>query len=141
MMSDEGYVYCTAAVIAATVILGVLRKSFDPFAPHWLFLTGFAQVYVVQAITDRDWAIRVRGLELVTAANARALWALLWFLLVYYAGPGRFVASLLPRPPAEWSPRLITFVSPWMVLWGLICAGLVLGGGGDEPMSAEGALF
>src|SRR4051794_32611672 len=101
-MSDEGYVYATAGVILATVILGAMRRSFDPFAPHWLFLTGFAQVYVLQAITDRDWAIRVRGLELVTAANARALWALLWFLLVYYCGLGKFVAARLPRPPATW---------------------------------------
>ena len=43
------------------MIVGVFRKSFDPFAPHWLFLTGFAQVYVVQAITAREWAIRIRG--------------------------------------------------------------------------------
>ena len=122
IMSDELYVYLTASIILATVLVGMLRKSFDPFAPHWLFLTGFAQVYVVQAITARDWALRVRGLELVTAANARALWALVWFLVVYYAGPGKILASLLPRPPAEWSPPLITFISPWMILWGLIFA-------------------
>src|SRR3954454_17898483 len=46
-MSDENYVYLTGAVIGATVLVGMIRKSFDPFAPHWLFLTGFAQVYVV----------------------------------------------------------------------------------------------
>src|SRR5438105_2230442 len=39
-MSDEGYVYATAAVILATLIIGVLRRSFDPFAPHCLFVTG-----------------------------------------------------------------------------------------------------
>jgi hypothetical protein len=140
-MSEEGYVYATAGVIAATVILGMLRKSFDPFAPHWLFLTGFAQVYVVQAVTAHDWAIRVRGVELVTAANARAFWALLWFLFVYQLGPWRFLASALPRPPGVWSAPLITFISPWLIIWGLICAGLVMARGTDETMSAEGALF
>ena len=71
----------------------------------------------------------------------RALWALLWFLLVYYCGPGRILAGLLPRPPSGWSAPVITFISPWLVVWGLICAGLVMGQGDDQPMSAEGALF
>lgn len=140
-MSDEGYVYTTAAVIAATLLIGMMRKSFDPFAPHWLFLTGYAQVYVVQATTDRDWAIRVRGLELVTAANARALWALLWFLLVYYCGIGKVLAGRLPRPPTAWSPPTIALLSPWLILMGLVGAGVVLGSGVDATLTAEGALF
>jgi hypothetical protein len=139
-MSDEGYIYATAGVILGTVLLGVVRKSFDPFAPHWMFLVGFAQVYVVQAITYHEWAVRIRGDELVTAANGRAFWALLWFLLVYSFGPGRFFSRMLPRPPGEWSSSLIASISPWMVLWGLICAGLLFGRG-DDTVSAEGALF
>ena len=39
----------------------VLRRRFDPFAPIWLFLVGYVQVYVVQAITYHEWATRVRG--------------------------------------------------------------------------------
>jgi hypothetical protein len=140
-MSDDTYVFATAAVIIATVLLGVLGKSFDPFAPHWLFLTGYAHVYVIQAITARDWAIRIRGIELVTAAGERALWALLWFLLVYFLGPGKFLASCLPRPPSQWSTRVIAGFSPPLVLWGLVCAGLVLAQGANEPLSAEGTLF
>jgi hypothetical protein len=49
---------------------------------------------------------------------------------------------MLPKPPREWSPPLITFISPWLILWGLVCAGLVLGrGAGDDQVSAEGALL
>jgi len=139
-MTSEGYIYALAAVIVGTVSLGVLRKSFDPFAPHWMFLTGYAHIYVVQALSYGEWAIRIRGIELVTAANARALWALVWFLLVYCGGPGRFLAARLPRPPGEWSAPVITFITPWMIVWGLVCAGLVMGSG-DQALSAEGALF
>ena len=88
-------------MILVTVLLGVFRKSFDPFAPHWMFLTGYSHLYVIQALSYRDWAIRIRGIELVTAANERALWALLWFLFVYYCGPGKFLAARFPRPPSR----------------------------------------
>ena len=140
-MSDENYIYATAAVILVTVLLGVFRKSFDPFAPHWMFLTGYFHIYVVQALSYHDWAVRIRGIELVTAANERALWALLWFLLVYYCGPGKFLAARFPRPPGQWSAPAVTFISPWLVLWGLVCAGLVMRQGDDQPASAEGTLF
>jgi hypothetical protein len=139
-MSAEFYIYMTAIVIVATVLLGMFRKSFDPFAPHWLFLAGYAQVYVVQALSYREWAIRIRGEELVTAATARALWALVWFLAVYYSGLGRRIAGWLPRPPAGWSPPLIASITPVLIGWGLICAGLLMGGDEGGPVSAEGAL-
>jgi hypothetical protein len=140
-VSDEGYIYATAAVILAVIVRGVLSKSFDPFAPLWLFLTGFAQVYVVQAITARDWAIRVRGLELVTAANARAFWALLWFLLVYHRAPARWLAASLPEPPRAWSVPVVTCVTPWLLLWGLASAGMVLRVDTPESLTAEGVLL
>ena len=73
---DQNYVYATAAVIATYLVCGMFRKSFDPFAPVWLFLAGYAQVYVVQAISYREYALRVRGLEVVTAGQLpRALGA------------------------------------------------------------------
>ncbi len=81
VMDDRMYVYATAALIVGLVLSQVMRRSFDPFAPIWLFLVGYVQVYVIQAISYREWAIRVRGDELVTTANARALWALAWFLV------------------------------------------------------------
>jgi hypothetical protein len=119
---DQYLVYAGAAVIAATVLTQAFRKTFDPFAPIWLFLAGWTQIYVVQAITCREYALRARGIDLTTAANARALWALLWFLLVYYVGPGRMLASKLPRPPANWSTTAVATLSPLMVIWGLICS-------------------
>ena len=75
-MSDDGYVYATAAVILTTLIVGVFRKSFDPFAPHWLFLTGYAQVYVVQAITAFGKGICQRKLcgHPPFADSLRAVW-------------------------------------------------------------------
>ena len=89
---DQNYVYTTAAIIGVYLVFGMFRKSFDPFAPVWLFLAGYAQVYVFQAISHRDYALEARGLEVVTAANFRALWALAWFLLVYHCGISRGLA-------------------------------------------------
>jgi hypothetical protein len=139
-MDDRMYVYATAALIVGLVLSQAMRRSFDPFAPIWLFLVGYLQVYVVQAISYREWAIRVRGEDLVTQANARALWALAWFLAVYYSGVGRWVASLLPRPPVRWSSSLITGSSAAMILWGLLCTGLV-GGSDYSEMSGEESLL
>ena len=47
-----------AAVVAAFSVLGyflaqVLTRRFDPFAPVWLFLVGFVQVYIIQALSFR----------------------------------------------------------------------------------------
>ncbi len=116
----------TGGVILLLIGTQILRKDFDPFAPIWLFLAGYAQVYVVQAISYRDYALRVRGEELVSAANLRALWALLWFLLVYYCGIAKKLAAKLPRAPAFWSPGLVAGITPFMIVWGLICSGVAL---------------
>ncbi len=119
-----------------------MRGAFDPFAPVWLFLVGYAQVYVIQAVSYHDWAISVRGNELVGAANFRALWALVWFLAVYHLPIGRFVAGVLPSPPRSWSPKLVATISPPLVLWGLFCAGLLIRSGAqdDEGISAGESL-
>ena len=114
-----------------------------PFAPVWLFLVGYVQVYVIQALSYREWALAIRGSDLVTAANFRAFWAILWFLAVYHLGVGRRLAPALPRPPRGWSPGLVAAISPPLVLWGLFCAGIMIKGGsqGPDSMSAEESLF
>ncbi len=67
------YLSCTTGTIIALLIVSqIFRKGFDPFAPVWLFLMGYTQVYVVQAIMYREYALRVRGEEVVTAMNLRA---------------------------------------------------------------------
>ena len=109
----------------------VVSRSFDPFAPVWLFLVGYLQVYVFQAISFHDWAVDVRGRELVAAANFRSFWALAWFLLVYQLGPARMAARILPRPPRNWSPLLAAVVSPPLIVWGLFCANMFVSG--DAP--------
>ena len=121
----------------------VVARRFDPFAPVWLFLVGYVQVYVIQALSYHDWAIDVRGKELVTAANFQAFWAVVWFLAVYHLGIGRRIAPALPRPPRGWSSGLVMLVSPFLVLWGLYCAGVMIKGGlqGLESVSPEEALF
>src|SRR5262245_20781112 len=111
----------TGRVIVLLGVSQLLRRGFDPFAPTWLFLAGYAQVYVVQAISYREYAVRVRGEDLVYVANLRALWALGWFLLVYYCGLGKKLAAKIPRAPAFWSPELVAGLSPWMIAWGLVC--------------------
>src|SRR5262249_55673535 len=103
-MDDRAYIFATAAVILACFLAQVLTRKFDPFAPVWLFLVGYVQVYIVQALSYREWALAIRGNDLVTAANFRAFWALVWFLAVYHLGIGRRLAPALPRPPRAWSP-------------------------------------
>ena len=67
-------------------LVNVIGRKFDPFSPVWLFLVGYVQVYIIQALSYQEWALRIRGQDLVAAANFRALWALVWFLLVYHLG-------------------------------------------------------
>jgi hypothetical protein len=127
-MDDQQYVYAMIALIVLYFLGSVARRRFDPFAPVWLFLVGYVQVYVIQALSYREWAISVRGVELVTAANQRALWALVWFFFVYHFGGGRMIARRLPSPPRNWSNLAVGLLSPVLIVWGLYCTG-VFGGG------------
>ena len=140
MPIDKIFTYITAAVIVGLIGSQVCRRSFDPFAPVWMFLIGYAQVYVVQPISYREWAIEARGPELVAQANGRALWALLWFLLVYFSGVGKWLARRLPAAPRAWSPGLISVLAPLMMLWGLACAGFFAGSGNREITAEENLL-
>jgi hypothetical protein len=136
-MDEASYAYLTAGVIVAYFVAHVVTRRFDPFAPTWLFLVGFAQVYVVQAIRYHDWAVSVRGKDLVAAADWRALWALLWFLLVYHLCPGRAIARILPRPPRRWSSGLVAVLAPLLVLWGLFSAASVIRAGDEPPVNGQ----
>jgi hypothetical protein len=143
-MDELTYVYLTAATIAVYFVAHVIARKFDPFAPVWLFLVGYAHLYVVQAISFHDWAVEIRGKDLVDAANLRALWALLWFLAVYHAGAAGVLARVLPRPTVGWSPGVVAALSPPLVLWGLVCSGIFAGEGWNlDPttMSSEEILF
>ena len=142
-MEDLYYVYATAGVIVLYFLAQVVTRRFDPFAPTWLFLVGYIQVYVIQAISYHDWAVGVRGKELVAAANWRAFWSLVWFLAVYHLGLGRRIVRVLPRPPRSWSPLFVASLSPPLILWGLICSGMVLrigDGGAEADVGREVAL-
>ncbi|MBV8554133.1 MAG: hypothetical protein JO116_01125 [Planctomycetaceae bacterium] len=123
---ELNYVFGTAAIMLGVFTIQVVTRRFDPFAPIWLFLVGYLQVYVVQAISYHDWAVNVRGEELVGLANQRALWSLVLFVFVYYSGLGRLFAPLLPRPPARWSTSTINLISPAFIIWGLVCSGVLL---------------
>jgi hypothetical protein len=138
-MMDQLCVGSIAFVMVMVFLAHLLRREFDAFAPHWLFLAGFAQVYVVQALAFRDWALRTRGPDVVTDASVRALWAILWFLLVYHLGFGRALARALPRPPASWSAAAVGMLSPVLIVWGLICAGILLrlGSFTSDPTAAQ----
>jgi len=143
-MEELYYVYATAGVVLLYLLVHLVTRKFDPFAPVWLFLVGFVQVYVIQALSYHEWAIDVRGKDLVAAANFRAFWALLWFLFVYHLGIGRSIAPALPRPPANWSPMVVGLISPPLIVWGLFCAGVLLLGGTPVDLttiSGEEVLF
>jgi hypothetical protein len=136
-------VYATAATIVLYLLVHVATGTFDPFAPVWLFLVGYVQIYVIQALSYHDWAVGARGKALVEAANLRALWALWWCLLVYQLPLGRLAARGLRQPPSGWPVKFITAICPILFLWGLVCAGFVLRGGDGSPdsLSAEESLF
>ena len=119
------YVYATSAVILLYLSFEVLKRRFDPFAPVWLFLTGYVQIYIIQALSYHEYAIRVRGPEVTSLANLRSFWAICWFLLIYCLPLGRSVATRLPRAPAVWSPGVIAFLAPILFIWGLAGAFLV----------------
>jgi hypothetical protein len=136
---DPLYIFATAGLIVAGALSQVFRKGFDPFAPVWLFLVGYMQVYVVQALSYREYALRVRGAELVAAANLRALWALALFLAVYCFGPARAIARRLPSAPSRWSSAAVATVSPILIVWGLFCAGLAIRVR-DRELTAEESL-
>jgi hypothetical protein len=142
-MEVQHFALATSAVIIAYFFINVIRRSFDSFSPIWLFLVGYVQVYVIQALSYQDWALRIRGPDLVAAANFRALWALLWFLLVYHLGISSRLAWVLPRPPRGWSTPVIAVSSPLLIVWGLYCAGAVIRVGfqGMDPVSPEEALL
>jgi hypothetical protein len=141
-MDEFTWVYATASLIIGSFVIQVLIRKFDPFAPIWLFFVGYLQMYVIQALSYHEWAIRVRGVELVTEANFRAFWALAWMLAVYWLGPAKLLARLLPSPPTSWSTGPIKLVCPLLIVWGLVCAG-VISRGADESgsASAEAAIF
>ena len=88
-MDDQYFVFATAGIILVYFLVNVVVRKFDPFAPVWLFLVGYVQVYIIQAVSYHEWALRIRGKDLVTAANFRALWAIIWFLTVYHLGIAR----------------------------------------------------
>ncbi len=73
-MDERYFVFATAGIILVYFLVNVIVRKFDPFAPVWLFLVGYVQVYIIQAVSYHEWALRVRGQELVAAANCRALW-------------------------------------------------------------------
>jgi hypothetical protein len=143
-MEDLFFVYATGALVAIYLAAHVCAGKFDPFAPSWLFLVGYVHVYVIQAVSYHDWAVGIRGKDLVDAAGLRAFWALLLFLVVYHLPIGRRLSACLPRPPAGWSPALVGAISPPLIVWGLLCAGILLGDGlGVDPtaMSGEEVIF
>ena len=142
-MDEQVLVMATAGVLLAYFLCHAFTRKFDPFAPVWLFLLGYVQVYVIQAFSYHDWALEVRGKDLVTAANARALWAILWFLAVYQFGAGRFVARLLPAAAGPGRRAVAAMLSPPLIVWGLFFAGVMIKGGvqAAEATSAEESLL
>lgn len=136
MEDDQVYVALTAALIVLPLAWQVLRRRFDPFAPIWMFLVGYLQIYVLQATSLREWALDVRGPELVTAANQRATWALAWYLVVYFYGPGKLFARWTPRPPRAWSAPAVGAFCPFIAVVGLYSSWMVVNHVGGDPSTS-----
>ncbi|ADV62484.1 hypothetical protein Isop_1904 [Isosphaera pallida ATCC 43644] len=121
-MDGRGYAIAVGATIALTLLIHLVRRRFDPFEPLWLFLVGYTQLYVIQPLSYYDWALGVRGEELVNLAGLRSLWALWVFLAAYHLIPTRVVTGLIPAPPRVWSRVLVWALAPLLIAWGLFCA-------------------
>ena len=111
-MEEIYYIYATAGLAVLYFIHQVVSRKFDPFAPVWLFLIGYLQVYVLQASAFTSGLSKSAARTWLAAANFRSFWALLWFLLVYQLGPARIAARILPSPPQNWSPLLAGYGQP-----------------------------
>jgi hypothetical protein len=135
-MEELTFVYATGALIVLYLLVHLVRGKFDPFAPVWLFLIGYSHVYIVQALSCHEWAVDVRGKPLVAAASFRTFWAAVWFLSMYQIGIGRKLAGALAHPPRTWSPILVAAISPPMIVWGVLCAGLAIFGGAEVDYSS-----
>jgi hypothetical protein len=136
-------VYCTAALIALYFFCHVASNRFDPFAPVWMFLVGYVQVYVIQAYKYNDWGVSIRGADVVWAANFRSLWGLLWFLGIYHLPLGGALARVMPTPPRGWSLAYVKAICPILIAWGLVSAGMMPGSSSQdfEEQSAAETLF
>ena len=88
-MDELLFAYATAAVIVRLFPRQVDHAEVRPVRAGLAVPGRIYQSYVIQAISYHEWAVGVRGKELVAAANCRALWALVWFLAVYQLGLGR----------------------------------------------------
>ncbi len=119
---DQGYVLAMGAIILGLIMIQLVRRKLDPFAPHWMFLTGWFQLYVIQAWMYRDYGLRVRGEEVVLEANQRAFLFLVWFLIVYGSGLGRVLARRLPQAPTRWPAGTVVAICIPLVLWGFYCS-------------------
>ncbi len=130
-------VYTTAAVIVLLVLSQVFRRSFDPFAPIWLFLTGYVQVYVVQALTYREYGLRAGGPTWCTpptcGPSGRCCGSCWCTIAVRVAGSPR--SCLDHRPGGR--PRRSAWSTPFMVLWGLFFAGMAFR---VDPNELEGGM-
>ena len=71
-MDDLMYVYAIGLIPAALLAFEVVTKRFDPFAPIWLFFVGYVHLYMMEALNLREWALGVRGIEIVREASFRA---------------------------------------------------------------------
>ena len=143
MASDQVPVLLTGGLISVLIFgsLFIWKSRFDPFAPVWLFLCGIMQIYVVQALMYRDWAIGLHGEQLVESANWRAFWATCLFLAVYQFGPGKWVAAKMPRSPVHWSMPALSVVVPVMLTWGFFCSVVMILSGSSEETSGAGTLL
>jgi hypothetical protein len=134
-MNELTWVYGTASLMVATFVVRLVTKKFDPFEPIWLFFVGYMQVYVVQAISYHDWAMELRGEDLVNAANFRAFWALAVFLGIYSFGPGKLFSKFVPKPPTTWSLTPVNLICPILLVWGVYCSGILIHTGAADPNS------
>ena len=91
----------------------VFRKSFDPFAPVWLFLVGLrAGLRGPGDLATRMGPARPRARPGDRGQLPRALGARSGSWPSTTAGSGSLVAAALPRPPAAWSPGWSRRVAP-----------------------------
>ena len=132
-MDELYYVYATAAVIVLYFLAHVITRKFDPFAPVWLFLVGYIQVYIIQAIElprmggRRPWQGSGDGGQFPSASGR---WCGSWRSTTWASAGNGLVC--FPNRRGAGRRAQVAVISPPLILWGLFCAGMLLRGGGER---------
>jgi oligosaccharide repeat unit polymerase len=105
-----------AIILAAPIIIALIKKRFDPFEPIYLWIVVYAFLYLfkplVQLLTNQPFSY---GAEFLNTAIALAILGLIFFYAGYYSGGGRKIAQYIPTIKSEISSKRLS-ITAWIFI-------------------------